>query len=115
VGFGRALLQEYKPDQAQEFLHIALGYDHRNARAHTWLAEALFRTGAIQEARRELEHAARFDPHLADVHLVAGHLYEHLHDPASAAQEYRHALELDPRNPEATRLLTTLSDRKPVP
>ncbi len=115
VGYGRALLQEDKPDQALEVLHIALGHDHENARAHTWLAEALFRTGSIQEARRELEHAERFDPHLADVHLVAGHICEHQHELAAAAQEYRNALELDPKNPEATQHLVTLSDRKPVP
>ena len=68
--------------------------------AETWsmVAWAYLRAGRNDEAAQALETAQRLNPNFAGTYAYRGDLFAARNDSAAAANEYRHALSLDPAN-----------------
>ncbi len=83
---------------------------------HIVLGQALFESGAIEEARLSFEAALQLDPenlialrHLGDIARQSGDIHE-------ASSWYRRLLEVDPQNEEVAARLSSLDDRvEPIP
>lgn len=78
--------------------------------ANTWsmVAWACLRAGRNAEAAQALDTAQRIDPRFAMTYAYRGGLYAARNDLAAAANEYRHALSLDPANDVAQEGLARL-------
>jgi serine/threonine-protein kinase len=59
----------------------------------------------LERAAEHVRTALAMGPDLADAHLAAGHLQQHVGDPADAASHYRRAIACAPHLPEAHDLL----------
>jgi len=68
----------------------------RSSSAHLLYAQALFRTGDLANAERELLALAKATPSSADVHTWLGMLYDAKRDVRSARRSFERALELKP-------------------
>jgi len=56
------------------------------------------KAGKYPEALDELEQAARYDPNFEMIYAYRGGVFEKLGNAGRAAEEYHHALQIDPRN-----------------
>lgn len=79
-----------REDAAQYNLELGIGY---------------LRQGNLQAARDKLLRAIKEEPNLATAHSALGLVYERLEDPDGALREYRKAVDLDPKNPDALNAL----------
>ena len=59
------------------------------------------KTGRYDQALEALDMAKRYDPNFAMIYTYRGNVYESKHQTNTAADEYRHALALDPHNQPA--------------
>jgi Tfp pilus assembly protein PilF len=67
--------------------------------------------GNRTEALEALEKAARLNPAYEMTYLYRGHLFASANEFQAAAEEYRHALRLNPRNEAARKALALVENR----
>ncbi len=94
---GVAALEAGQPEQAEELLKKSLAASPDDATAHRYMAEALWRRGASDEALSQMEEASRLDPTNAAMAERAGEmsLAGGRRDRAGAYAE--RAIRLDPK------------------
>jgi predicted Zn-dependent protease len=94
---GVAALEAGQPQQAEELLKKSLAASPNDATAHRYMAEALWRRGASEEALSQIAEAIRLDPTSAALAVRAGEmsLAGSLRDDAGAYAE--RAIRLDPK------------------
>ena len=71
------------------------------ARIHTELAAGYYQLGNMNVAVEEIAVATQSDPGYAPAYTVAGLIYASLNQDRQAEQNFRHALSIDPTNPNA--------------
>lgn len=71
------------------------------ARIHTELAAGYYQLGNMNVAVEEVMIATQSDPTYAPAYTVAGLIYASLNQDQQAEQNFRHALSIDPTNPNA--------------
>jgi Flp pilus assembly protein TadD len=76
--------------------------------AHALLGQEYLTTGQVPSAAPELERASAMLPHDAAIHSNFGYALFVMGDSARGEQEARRALELDPNNWPAQRLLGSI-------
>ncbi|HJK93669.1 MAG TPA: tetratricopeptide repeat protein [Polyangiaceae bacterium LLY-WYZ-15_(1-7)] len=87
-------------DAARERYEAALERDERNAAAHIGLGKILVAAGEAEEGEAALRRALEIVPNSADVALALGELFESQERWQDAFGQYRHAANVEPRNPE---------------
>lgn len=78
-----------------------LAEDDSSPAAHAGLGQALVASGQADEGRMELERSLEMVPNQPAVVLALGHLAESQGQHQRAFEHYRHANDLNPRDPEA--------------
>ncbi|HSX61711.1 MAG TPA: type IV pilus biogenesis/stability protein PilW [Tahibacter sp.] len=68
------------------------------AEVHVALGQRYMQQGKLELAFEKLEKALKFDASYVDAHTVIAVLYERINDQRKAAEHYRRAAELAPRN-----------------
>lgn len=68
------------------------------AEIHVALGQRYLQQGKLEIAMEKLQKALAFDPSYVDAHTVIAVLYERINDARKAAEHYRRAAELAPRN-----------------
>ncbi|HWU51413.1 MAG TPA: type IV pilus biogenesis/stability protein PilW [Tahibacter sp.] len=68
------------------------------AEVHVALGQRYMQQGKLELALEKLEKALKFDPSYVDAHTVIAVLYERINDQKKAAEHYRRAVDLAPRN-----------------
>lgn len=68
------------------------------AEVHVALGQRYMQQGKLELALEKLEKALKFDASYVDAHTVIAVLYERINDQRKAAEHYRRAAELAPRN-----------------
>ena len=68
------------------------------AEVHVALGQRYLQQGKLELALEKLEKALKFDSSYVDAHTVIAVLYERINDQKQAAEHYRRAVELAPRN-----------------
>ncbi len=108
ANLGIALLERGEDRAAVAELRRALedGEDLPLVRAH--LGRALLRSGRSEEGIAELERAARLDPEAAEYRALLAHALQEAGRGAEAAEQYRAALSLGARTPDALNNLAWL-------
>ena len=79
----------------------------QSVEAHLVYAQALFRTGDMTNAERELVMLAKAAPSSADVHAWLGLVHETQKNPGAARRAYERAFELNPQSSAALAGLVT--------
>jgi tetratricopeptide (TPR) repeat protein len=102
---GVALVAEARGDPRGASAALArwLAQEPANARARQRLGKALFQIGQVDEARKELERAAKDDPALEPPAVSLGWLYARSGDPKKAGEWMDYAVKAAP-NSVATRM-----------
>jgi len=72
------------------------------AQYNTQLGVAYLQQGNLALAKDKLEKAEQQNPNDASLQTSLGLLYERLGDPKQADRHYRHALQLEPKNPDVS-------------
>ena len=67
--------------------------------------------GSVGQAFEALETAQSIDPNFEATYFYRGQLFEKLNNPIGAEQQYRRALEANPRNEQAIAALQKLQAR----
>ncbi len=93
---GNALLSRGDLHGAESSYRTAISMDPLDALAHVNLGFVLGQQRRHEDALAVLNTGLNLDPNSADCHYLLGGLHEELLDFASAAQDYRRALELRP-------------------
>jgi tetratricopeptide (TPR) repeat protein len=91
------LLKEDYVRARQQFAHLA-AIAPENYGAHYNLGILVMREGRIEEARRELQAAARADASSGEAHLALGSLYYSQGDWSGARDELRQAVAINPND-----------------
>jgi Flp pilus assembly protein TadD len=73
--------------RAYEALHKALSLDNSLAKPHLLLGRLELKNNRVEQAVRELETAAKLDPHDGAIHLALSRAYARLGAPDKAAEE----------------------------
>ncbi|MBL8299194.1 MAG: type IV pilus biogenesis/stability protein PilW [Rhodanobacteraceae bacterium] len=68
------------------------------AEVHVALGQRYMQQGRLELALEKLQKALKFDSSYVDAHTVIAVLYERINDQKQAAEHYRRAVELAPRN-----------------
>jgi len=68
------------------------------AEIHVALGQRYMQQGKLELALEKLQKALKFDPSYVDAHTVIAVLYERINDQKKAAEHYRRAADLAPRN-----------------
>jgi type IV pilus assembly protein PilF len=76
----------------------AAGKARSAAEVHVALGQRYMQQGKLELALEKLEKALNFDSSYVDAHTVIAVLYERINDQRKAAEHYRRAAELAPRN-----------------
>lgn len=97
---GRAYGALYEPEQAQKCLRRAIGIDPDYLEARTSLAGMLLDSGAVDEAIRQLNYAARRDPSSAFTYTLLSQAYRMKELYPEAADAARKAIGLAPATAE---------------
>jgi len=87
-------------DQAVERFRAVLEIDDRSAAAHRGLGLALLAQGNPEAAAEPLNRSLELVPNQPRVVLALGEMHEAAGRTQDAFNQYRHANDLDPRNPE---------------
>lgn len=93
---GDALLDAGQGERAGKVFRRLLDLDPKSCAAHLGLARAHLAQNLADHAVRAAEEARRLCPENADVAFVLGTAYNAGHDPISAIESWRHAIDLDP-------------------
>jgi tetratricopeptide (TPR) repeat protein len=105
-------LQDYQQALAAYEMALAIQPDSVDARYN--FALTLKAADYAVDAADELEKIVAASPDEVRVQLALGNLYaQQFHDPARARRHYLKVLELDPRNPEATKIRFWLAQNSP--
>ena len=102
------LMQLGRPGEAVAAMTEAVERDPENARNHFNLGAMLAEQGRIQEAAAAFETAAAKGLRTPRVYIAAAKMHFRLGDRAAAGHQLRQALEIEPGNAEAQRLLSAL-------
>ena len=86
---------------AEQELRQELTLDPKETLAMYYLAEVLAKQGKTDDAERVLTRMGKEVPNTYYYHLELGRSYERKGDNSLAAEQYRQAIPLDPRQPEA--------------
>jgi serine/threonine-protein kinase len=102
-------------EKAMEYYQRALDIDPGYAPAWAGLSASYLhqvlvdgRISALAKAREAVEKALSLDPDLSDAHVRKGILHIYDHNRKAAFEEYRQALALDPNNPLAMAVMSTM-------
>jgi len=76
---------------------------------YTQIAMVHAKTGKIAEAFQDLAEAEKIDPNFEVTYMYRGQLFASANNPAAAAEQYRRALEINPRNQQAIEALQRIS------
>jgi type IV pilus assembly protein PilF len=87
-------------DTAQASGASAEGDPHRRAAVRLQLAAGYYQKGQLEVAIREATDATHLDPDLASAYNLLGLMYMDLQQNAQAEENLRHALQLNPKDPE---------------
>lgn len=68
------------------------------AEVHVALGQRYLQQNKLEIALEKLQKALKFDPGFVDAHTVIAVLYERINDPRKAAEHYKRAVDLAPRN-----------------
>ncbi len=98
---GELFLQEQQPARAEAHLRQAIRIAPQEPRGYEVLAALLVQTGRLPEARGVYEALVRMQPKQANYRLNLGTVLLQLKDYPAAVEQWKSALELDPRQPEA--------------
>lgn len=104
ANLGNVYLDMEKPDLARRPLERALQLKP-SAFTHNSLGTLHFEQGSLEEARRQFEEAIRLQSNYDAAYVNLGHVYLRLNDRPRALELFGKALELNPANSEAKRLL----------
>jgi tetratricopeptide (TPR) repeat protein len=106
IALGDLHLARGETDRAVDAYKAAADLDFkRSALPQAKLGEAYFRAGLLQEAAVSLQLAVRLDPKQAQAFLLLGTICMQLKQTEEAVRMFEAAVEIDPRLPEAQRLL----------
>ena len=86
----------------------AIHLNNQSAEAYVGLAMVYGKQRKLDQALNALAEAERADPSLPQIFLNRGAVFELRGDPAGAAEQYRHALAIDPTNRAAREALRRL-------
>ena len=89
-------LARHDPKAAIQFLNVLLKGEPRNGVLHMLMGQALYESGDMGGAERELLPLAGANPKSADLQVWAGRIYSTKGDLASARKAFERALELQP-------------------
>jgi len=103
------LTQGLLPEAEQEF-HTALVADAKSAAAHAGIAQVRERSGSTDDARTEAQNSLQLAPNVA-AYLVLARLDLQANQLSESANSVASALRLEPDNPDALSMKTTLVDR----
>jgi tetratricopeptide (TPR) repeat protein len=103
------LAQGLLPEAEQEF-HTALSADPGNAAAHAGIAQVRERSGLPNDARAEAQISLQLAPNVA-ADLVLARLDLQANQLSEAATDVANALRLEPDNPDALAIKSTLAER----
>jgi tetratricopeptide (TPR) repeat protein len=101
------LAQGLLPEAEQEF-HTALSADPSNAAAHAGIAQVRERSGSPDDARAEAQISLQLTPNGA-AYLVLARLDLQANQLSESAYDVANALRLDPDNPDALGMKTSLA------
>src|SRR5690242_5837178 len=87
-------------DTAQASGASAEGDPHRRAAVRLQLAAGYYQKGELDVAIREANEASRLDPALVGAYTLLGLIYMDLQQNSQAEDSFRHALQLNPKDPE---------------
>ncbi len=107
VDWGQDYAYLGRNDEAVDTLRKAAAL-RPDATTYAMVALACLRAGRQLDAAQALDTAERLDPGFALTYAYRGYLYATQKNPAAAANEYRHALNLDPANQVAREGLADL-------
>ncbi len=112
---GQALLRGNRPAEALELFQEAVRLNGAEAEFHAYVGYALFRVqgpAAASEARTHLAHALELSERVASAYLLGGLVSRDLGELADAQVQLEKALQIEPKNEEATRELRHLRQRR---
>ena len=92
-------------NQAEHHYQQAIAVSPNGAEAHANWGRALLQEGRVPEAAAALEMAVAAAPHSVQARLQLGQIYERLERPDDALEQYLQAVEGDPLDRDAQRLL----------
>jgi tetratricopeptide (TPR) repeat protein len=93
--------------RAEASLERALAVDARSAEAYRLMAATNFRSGELEAASEAVAAGLAFIPDDPDLLLIAAELYCFHGEYLKAVTPLRHLLQVQPRHPQAVRLLAT--------
>ncbi len=99
VALGDALLEAGQNAEAETAFGRAVELNERLAEAHAGLGRAKTAQGEHEEAEAALQRALELVPNWQETALALAALYEATERWERAFEQYRHAADLDPRNP----------------
>ncbi len=99
------LIQCQRYEEALEHLQKALSLSHRKHKVLLSMAECYLKLGKKEKAVRELKNAVKDFPHFIPGRNKLASLLFESNKVAEAVHQWESVIELDPRNPEATRNL----------
>jgi tetratricopeptide (TPR) repeat protein len=97
-----------KTDEALQKFQQAAALE-RTAHVYTQIAMVHAKTGKIAESFQALAEAEKIDPHFEVIYVYRGQLFASANNPAAAAEQYRRALSINPRNEQAIEGLQRIS------
>ena len=103
------LAQGLLPEAEQEF-NTAIAANPKNAFAHAGIAQVRERSGSTDEARAEAQNSLQIAPN-PTAYMVLARLDLQANQLSDCASDVANALRLEPDNPEALTLKTTLVER----
>ena len=115
IALARLLLAEQDLPAALEQFDAAAGLDERHAEAHAYGGWIAVLTGDTEGGLRRLDRAVAAAPGYPDGHALRGLALMRSGDKATAAEELRRYLDLDPTGPLASQVRTVVSRLEGAP
>jgi len=110
VDYGLALDRGEHYDEALAKLRQAAGLE-ADPEVWTLIAQVYGQQRKTDEAFQALVQAERIDPGFEQTYAIRGNVYESLGNMASAAEQYRRALQIDPYNDAVRQALERVERR----